>query len=465
MSITDGGSGYTAPTVAFELPDSADGVPATGHADMDSTGKITSVTVDNAGSGYSAAPGVAILNGTQFDPVALKDGGSLATATSSLSLASIAMDAFGSGYQSAPKVTITDAAPGGGSGATAHSTIDAGAITAITVTKPGSGYVTPGGIKKFQDTLPGLGEAGKNNLGQYIPVAKPDTKTFPGADYYVIAVVQHRERMSSSLPATGTLLREYVQLSTAELPGKHVALTTDLKDGSTVPVKMPDGSQAYGVDDPHYLGPTIVASRGRATRVVFYDLLPKGAEGDLFLPVDSTVMGSGEGNMADGYDPTPKGGGSVLDAARNPMCGEAPKMADHCFTDNRATLHLHGGNTPWISDGTPHQWITPAGENTPWPQGVSVQNVPDMVARSRPAPVPRDDGCQTFYYTNQQSARLMFYHDHSWGITRLNVYAGEAAGYMVTDPVEQKLFGPRRLSRPGPGPPADHPGQDLRAVR
>ena len=33
----------------------------------------------------------------------------------------------------------------------------------------------------------------------------------------------------------------------------------------------------------------------------------------------------------------------------------------------------------------------------------------------------------TFYYTNQQSARLMFYHDHAWGITRLNVYAGEAA--------------------------------------
>ena len=53
-----------------------------------------------------------------------------------------------------------------------------------------------------------------------------------------------------------------------------------------------------------------------------------------------------------------------------------------------------------------------------------------------------DDGCQTFYYTNQQSARFMFYHDHSWGITRLNVYAGEAAGYLITDPTEQKLFGP-----------------------
>ena len=48
----------------------------------------------------------------------------------------------------------------------------------------------------------------------------------------------------------------------------------------------------------------------------------------------------------------------------------------------------------------------------------------------------------TFYYTNQQSARLMFYHDHAWGITRLNVYAGEAAGYLITDDTEQKLMAP-----------------------
>ena len=33
----------------------------------------------------------------------------------------------------------------------------------------------------------------------------------------------------------------------------------------------------------------------------------------------------------------------------------------------------------------------------------------------------------------------MFYHDHSYGITRLNVYAGEAAGYAITDDTEKKL--------------------------
>ena len=47
----------------------------------------------------------------------------------------------------------------------------------------------------------------------------------------------------------------------------------------------------------------------------------------------------------------------------------------------------------------------------------------------------------------------MFYHDHAWGITRLNVYVGEAAGYLITDATEQELIAPaaplavRRLRR------------------
>ena len=126
---------------------------------------------------------------------------------------------------------------------------------------------------------------------------------------------------------------------------------------------------------------------------------------------------------------------SVTDAVRNPECSASPKPAS-CFTDNRATIHLHGGITPWISDGTPHQWITPAGQTTDWPQGVSVENVPDMSDDNCNGTT---DGCSTFYYTNQQSARLMFYHDHSWGETRLNVYAGESAGYFITDDTEKSL--------------------------
>ncbi len=117
----------------------------------------------------------------------------------------------------------------------------------------------------------------------------------------------------------------------------------------------------------------------------------------------------------------------------------------YCYPENRATLHLHGGISPWISDGTPHQWITPAGENTPYPQGVSVRPVPDMGDSGAP-----NDGVMTFYYTNQQSARLMFYHDHAWGITRLNVYAGEAARLHDHGPTEDRRWSPMGSS---PAPP------------
>ncbi len=68
---------------------------------------------------------------------------------------------------------------------------------------------------------------------------------------------------------------------------------------------------------------------------------------------------------------------------------------------------------------------------------------------ARSARRPMTDA-QTFYYTNQQSARLMFYHDHSWGITRLNVYAGEAAGYVLRDADREEAH---RHRRPSPARP------------
>ncbi len=455
LTLDHPGSGYTFPTVDFDLPDAPDGVQARAHAEFDTTtGAITALVLDNPGSGYSTAPNVVIRDGTLANPI--KNGGSGATASATLKITAVTVNAVGSGYVSAPSVSINDPT---GLGASATANVDAGAISGIAVTLAGSGYLTQGGIKKFQDGLPVLcapttgqtfADCTDNNLGQHIPIAVPDTTTFStangfaaDADYYVIALVQTREQMSSSLPAEGTMLREYVQLETPANASfsKHVALQTALLDGGTAPVLMPDGSPAYAVDDPHYLGPIIVANKDRAVRIVFYNLLPTGDAGNLFLPVDTTFMGAGPGpdGTAMATDQ-----GTVMDSVRNPMCGEPGPKPAGCYTDNRATLHLHGGITPWISDGTPHQWITPANETTDYPQGVSVGNVPDMtspelVAAGVPDCTAPTDGCQTFYYTNEQSARLMFYHDHAWGITRLNVYAGEAAGYLITDPTEQKL--------------------------
>ncbi len=292
----------------------------------------------------------------------------------------------------------------------------------------GTGTVDTGkALRKFVDTLPGLTSAGANNLGQYIPVAVADTTSYPGSDYYEIAVVEYTEKMHSDLPK-GTTLRGYVQIETAANAGvsKHIPLT--YPNGQ--PILDNQGNPVFAVDNPHYLGPTVLATKGRATRFKFSNYLPAGTvngmatggvapgvavtsrEGDLFLPVDKTLLGANAG---------PQG---------------------HLYTQNRAEIHLHGGDTPWISDGTPHQWITPHNQAAPNPagatpeeqllRGVSTRNVPDM-----PDPGP---GSVTYYFPNNQSARLMFYHDHTSGLTRLNVYAGEAAGYVLLDDVEGDLM-------------------------
>jgi FtsP/CotA-like multicopper oxidase with cupredoxin domain len=275
----------------------------------------------------------------------------------------------------------------------------------VVTVDPATGAVTSitGGIRKFMDTLPGLNAP--NNLGQEIPIANPDTITFSGCDYYEIALQEYSEKMHTDLPPTK--LRGYVQLNNGTDPAT--------------------GTNTVAPAAIHYLGPLVIAQKDRPVRVKFTNQLPIGAGGNLFIPVDTTVMGAGMGPLD--------------------MIG-MPGMKE-MYTQNRATLHLHGGNTPWISDGTPHQWTVPAGETTQYPKGLSTENVPDMwfdpaTHAVVPAGTPGatndpGPGSMTFYYTNQQSARLMFYHDHAYGITRLNVYAGEAAGYLLQDPVEAGL--------------------------
>ena len=50
--------------------------------------------------------------------------------------------------------------------ASATATVDVGAVTGITNLVGGSGYITPGGIKKFQDGLPVLCDPARPDLGE-----------------------------------------------------------------------------------------------------------------------------------------------------------------------------------------------------------------------------------------------------------------------------------------------------------
>jgi FtsP/CotA-like multicopper oxidase with cupredoxin domain len=271
---------------------------------------------------------------------------------------------------------------------------------------------------------------GSNNLGQYIPLAMPEkwvdlNGAMTADDYYEIAAIEFSEKLHSDLPKA-TRLRGYVQLSTLKNPGKHIALK--YPNGS--PILDAAGTPVYAYDNPHHLGPIIQSARGTAVRIKFSNYLPAGTAGNLFLPVDTTLTGAGEGL---GHLPRidPVTNLPVLDVNGKPVLDEVLLP----YTQNRSEIHLVGGQAPWISAGTPHQWVAPAGEAAAYAaglgKGASTQNVPDMADPGA--------GSVTLYFPNDLSARFTYYQDRTSGLTRLNAYAGLAAGYLVTDPVEQAL--------------------------
>ncbi|MEI7705449.1 MAG: choice-of-anchor D domain-containing protein, partial [Deltaproteobacteria bacterium] len=274
-----------------------------------------------------------------------------------------------------------------------------------------TGPATAGtGIRKFVNSLPGICTGAGAAVSPWIAaqtapatncitLATPDTTSFPGADYYELGVGDFTQQLHSDLPAT-TRIRGYYQ-------------------------KNMGGTQK------RYLGPLIIATEGRPVRVKFVNEIPTGLAGNLFIPMDENLTGVGYG----------------------PLGVSAGK-----YTQNRIAVHLHGGNTPWISDGTQHQWKVPAGESTVYQQGVSLGYVPDMWWDGHGNPIPSCNnktwpaaatcnvagatnnpgpGILTYYWTNQQSTRLMWYHDHAYGITRLNAYIGQAAGYLVRTPIDE----------------------------
>jgi spore coat protein A len=74
----------------------------------------------------------------------------------------------------------------------------------------------------------------------------------------------------------------------------------------------------------------------------------------------------------------------------------------------RGVVHLHGGKTPPEGDGYPEDWYVPG--------------------QSR-----------TYYYPNRQDPALLWYHDHTMGINRLNIYAGMLGLYVIRDSKEDAL--------------------------
>ena len=78
----------------------------------------------------------------------------------------------------------------------------------------------------------------------------------------------------------------------------------------------------------------------------------------------------------------------------------------------RAVVHLHGARTKPESDGYPEAWYEPG--------------------RSA-----------LYYYPNNQEAATLWYHDHTLGITRLNIFAGLFGAFLIRDDFEDGLNLPK----------------------
>jgi len=72
--------------------------------------------------------------------------------------------------------------------------------------------------------------------------------------------------------------------------------------------------------------------------------------------------------------------------------------------------HVHGAAVEWQSDGLPDQWFTPgqAIKGPMWQKEI-------------------------YNYDNEHEAAALWYHDHTHGITHLNVYAGLAGLFIIRD--------------------------------
>jgi len=127
------------------------------------------------------------------------------------------------------------------------------------------------------------------------------------------------------------------------------------------------------------------------------------------LPVDQTLHwanppGGKNGRDRRGMDPTP-------------YMGPVPIVT-----------HVHGAHATEESDGYAEAWYLPNANNIPKQYATTGTFFDYFQKKYKTGWGP---GTVTFNYQNDQPATTLWYHDHSLGMTRLNVYAGPAGFWLI----------------------------------
>lgn len=168
-----------------------------------------------------------------------------------------------------------------------------------------------------------------------------------------------------------------------------------------------------------YVGPLVLARRGRPTTIKWVNELGDAASTPIRAyrdGVDQTLHWAdpkGDGDNYWNHQVIPPAPG--LEGARN-YRGSIP-----------AVPHLHGAAVPAEIDGGPQAWFTSDGKKVGaafYSKGIDVSN-------------PKPANWAEYRYPNDQEPSVAWFHDHTLGVTRLNVYAGLAGAYLISDPGQE----------------------------
>jgi FtsP/CotA-like multicopper oxidase with cupredoxin domain len=164
---------------------------------------------------------------------------------------------------------------------------------------------------------------------------------------------------------------------------------------------------------------TIEAQAGRPVRVKWINDL-KDANGNYLphlLPVDQTLHWANPPGGTAGRDMRP-----TFTATPGPYTGPVPMVT-----------HVHGSaGVQDDSDGYAEAWYLPAAGNIP--AGYATEGTWYDFFKGKALTNYGEtwrSGFATFQYPNSQRASTIWYHDHTLGMTRLNVYAGPAGFFII----------------------------------
>lgn len=107
--------------------------------------------------------------------------------------------------------------------------------------------------------------------------------------------------------------------------------------------------------------------------------------------------------------------------------------------------HVHGAHVGPESDGYPEAWWMPAANDLPSDYATNGTLFDDITGTN-----PGNLGYADFQYKNRQNETTLWYHDHSLGMTRQNVYAGPAGFFLIRG--KEGKSKEEDLNLPGPAP-------------